>query len=292
MIKKLKKITLLDIKNNLAVILLFPALLGGLWQLIELSKMSISFIRFFSPTQLLPDGLLILFILGMIYLSIQLGLLDRKINYKRKIIKVSLIKPSDFLDYYIKPIKISKLVFIDNPIYRKSLILAEVLKLIFGLLLMVFIFYMFSTSTDEYVFASFIVTLILFVMMGKMLLRSIIVVGVFFMENKYDETKRYFLDKPILKEFSLFPLKIFLIFSIFFVFLLLPLKIFNFFHKEYMLPENLKNLDYISDALKDNNYTSNKISYFNDKYIFIEHTAKDKNITIEILKFDKLFDSK
>ena len=59
-----------------------------------------------------------------------------------------------------------------------------------------------------------------------------------------------------------------------------------------MLPENLKNLDYISDALKDNKYTSNAISYFNDKYIFIEHISKDKNVTIEILKFDKLFDSK
>jgi hypothetical protein len=59
-----------------------------------------------------------------------------------------------------------------------------------------------------------------------------------------------------------------------------------------MLPENLKNLDSISSTLNDNNYTSNKISYFNDKYIFIEHTTEDKNITIEILKFDKLFDSK
>ena len=90
MIKRFKKVTLSDIKNNLAIILLFPALLGGLWQLLELSKMSISFIRFFSPTQLLPDGLLILFMLSMMYVAIQLGfILVQKKNFKRKIINIA-----------------------------------------------------------------------------------------------------------------------------------------------------------------------------------------------------------
>jgi len=292
MIKKLKNVTLLDIKNNLAVILLFPTVLGGVWQLLELSKMSISFIRFFSPTQLLPDGLLILFMLSMMYVAVQLGLLDKKINFKRKIIKVSEAKTSDFLDYYIKPISINKLAFIDNPIYRKDLIWSEIGIIIGGFLLMVFFFDLISSSNEESIFLSFIILLTLFVMIGKMLFTSIIILSVFFMDNKYNRIKEYFVGKPTLKELSFIPLKIFLILSLFVIFLLLPFKVLSFFHKEYMLPRNLKNLDSISCSLNDNNYTSNKISYLNDKYIFIEHTTEDKNITIEILKFDSLFKSK
>jgi len=294
MIKKFKNTTLLDIKNNLAIILLFPALLGGLWQLIELSKMSISFIRFFSPTQLLPDGLLILFMLGISYLSVQLVLSrysDKKINFKRKILNISLTKPSDFIHSYIKPIEMNKLELIDNPIYRKDLIWFRILIVIFGILLMVSIFYFFS-SLDKYTFISFLLPLMLFSMVGQLLFKSMFVLSVFFKENKYDKLKKYFSNKFILKELSLLLLQILLGIIVLFIFILFPIKLFIFFHKEYMLPENLKNLDAISSSLKDNNYTSNKISYFNDKYIFIEHTEKDKNITIEILKFDKLFDTK
>jgi cation transport ATPase len=48
------------IKEYLPFILIIPAFLGGVWQIIELSSISISFIRFFSVTQLIADGLLII----------------------------------------------------------------------------------------------------------------------------------------------------------------------------------------------------------------------------------------
>jgi len=54
----MKKIKLL--KEYLPLIILVPALLGGIWQIIELSSISIAYIRFFSVTQILPDGLVIL----------------------------------------------------------------------------------------------------------------------------------------------------------------------------------------------------------------------------------------
>ena len=72
------------IKNNISVILLLPAILGGFWQIIELSKMSISYIRFFSATQLLPDGLLVLFIFSMIALAIKIGSLEKLPNLRKK----------------------------------------------------------------------------------------------------------------------------------------------------------------------------------------------------------------
>ena len=49
-----------NIKNNLPLIFLFPPLLGGVQQIIELLIISPSLIRFFSISQLISDGLFIL----------------------------------------------------------------------------------------------------------------------------------------------------------------------------------------------------------------------------------------
>lgn len=50
------------IKKNLSLLIIFPPLIGGLWQVIELSSLSISFLRFFSVSQLVADGILILIV--------------------------------------------------------------------------------------------------------------------------------------------------------------------------------------------------------------------------------------
>lgn len=51
------------LSKHLSLVLLIPALLGGMWQIIELSQMSFSYVRFFSASQVLADGLLILVLL-------------------------------------------------------------------------------------------------------------------------------------------------------------------------------------------------------------------------------------
>lgn len=56
------------IKNNLAIIILIPTILGGIWQTFELFFIDLSFIRFFSPTQLISDGIVILSILSILFL--------------------------------------------------------------------------------------------------------------------------------------------------------------------------------------------------------------------------------
>jgi hypothetical protein len=48
------------LKRNLSILLIIPTVLGGLWQLIELIIISPTLVRFFSLTQMIPDGLLIL----------------------------------------------------------------------------------------------------------------------------------------------------------------------------------------------------------------------------------------
>lgn len=51
------KIEINRIKDNLSMIVLLPTLLGGAWQLFELSSISTSFVRFFSVGQLIGDGI-------------------------------------------------------------------------------------------------------------------------------------------------------------------------------------------------------------------------------------------
>jgi hypothetical protein len=68
------KKTLELIKSNLNLILLIPTVMGGLWQLFELQAINTSFIRFFSITQVIADGLLILFVFSIIYLSFRFGM--------------------------------------------------------------------------------------------------------------------------------------------------------------------------------------------------------------------------
>lgn len=48
-----------QIRENFPLIVAIPALLGGLWQLIELIKISPIFLRFFSINQIVSDGLLV-----------------------------------------------------------------------------------------------------------------------------------------------------------------------------------------------------------------------------------------
>ncbi|WP_130735146.1 hypothetical protein [Flavobacterium sp. J27] len=57
------------IQNHLNVILLVPTVLGGFWQLIELMIINTSYVRFFSLTQVVADGIIILFILGILTFS-------------------------------------------------------------------------------------------------------------------------------------------------------------------------------------------------------------------------------
>lgn len=54
------------IKNNLAIFLLAPTMIGGIYQIWQLTNIELSFIRFFSVSQVVSDGLMIL--IGMLFL--------------------------------------------------------------------------------------------------------------------------------------------------------------------------------------------------------------------------------
>lgn len=63
------------LRENLSIIIIIPAFLGGIWQLFELMAISFSLIRFFSISQIVQDGLLILGFLLFALISPLMGFL-------------------------------------------------------------------------------------------------------------------------------------------------------------------------------------------------------------------------
>lgn len=82
-------------KSNLSIIILIPALLGGCVQIFSLVSLNSSYIRFFSVSQVIPDGLTILFLISLLFLIfltakhyLSLILLDIKNSAKVIILKI------------------------------------------------------------------------------------------------------------------------------------------------------------------------------------------------------------
>jgi len=272
-----------NIKENLSLILLLPPILGGFWQLLELSKISISFIRFFSPSQLLPDGLLILFIFIMFYVSYKVATFKKyKYNFNDKILDISIKKPSNFNNYFIYKKKLTKLKYIDNPIYRINLIPFDIIVVFIGILLTYLMINLLQKDTEFHIF-NFILIFGALLMISRLIIESfsILCIQLFKLE----------LFKPLknLVKKNNDIAKLAIAFSLSILFFII-VYIFSFFHNMFFLSDDLKNLEYINNSLNSKNYLINKILYFNDKYIFIKHQNNENNITIEILKFEDLFE--
>lgn len=60
-------------KEILPFLILIPTLIGGTWQALELMSIDPAFIRFFSVSQLIPDGILVLSIVVFFIVSITLS---------------------------------------------------------------------------------------------------------------------------------------------------------------------------------------------------------------------------
>lgn len=281
------------IRSNISIILLIPAVLGGFWQILELSKMSISYIRFFSATQLLPDGLLILFIITVILLAIKFGSLERLPSLRKKILKIEPKKPASMRHFYIKTSRNNKLTLVDNHILepsKRNIILHIIMLALFMLFISVVYFIINNIEpfkSEKFDFAAYVASLSALLLILRPSMQSLYVLLYIF--TKSDFSKKYMLKIPsFILELLLVPV----IALGFILMIALPLLVFKFFHVNYTLPDNLKNLEFIEKKLQNKDFKSNKITYLNDKFIFIEHLNNDGKSTIEILKFDELFPNK
>ncbi|MBU2920521.1 hypothetical protein KO504_04145 [Winogradskyella psychrotolerans] len=231
--------TLELVKGNLSLILLVPTILGGFWQLFELQKISTSFIRFFSISQVIADGLLILFVLSIIYLSFKFGVyLSANIEKEPRILyKIRL---------FLLPVILSLPIILFIIRFNKN-------KEINVFLL------------DSALFSATLLIGILVEIIGKKRINKI------FLNEWFRE-----LIFPIIIAISL-------IGSIYFISF-----VFKIFHKSFLLPENLKNVENIECLVKRKIQTF-QILYLNDKYIFLELVSENEKKRIEIIEFKELF---
>lgn len=242
------------IKDNISTFTIIPLILGGIWQIISLSSISISYIRFFSISQQLADGLLILTIFIFIYVAYVIGL--------KLVSSKPILDDSEgwwkYVLYQILTYSIAGGLFIFG---AKDFLIELYEKRIFNLSnLFVFII---AIITISICFIK-ILNALLFIIFKKEIIPLTL--------NDLIEVGNYRLILVIL-----------LVISIFF------LNVAIDFHKNYAIPNNSINVEnlltkYVNDR-KGLKREKVKIIYMNDKYIFVENGTK-----IEILKFDLLIE--
>lgn len=243
-------------KDNIVMFVAVPTVLGGIWQIICLTTISFSYVRFFSATQLLPDGIIIFVILASYYL---LYLLVRK--YKDAFSNRLVIKFSQSNSRLVLAI-----LFYGFQILALSYFLAINLP----------------KQNQPYDLMSFILfgVVILWVLIITGSLSSIgLIISRRFI--KRSERKEFYKTSRILN-FLEAALIVYIIIG--------AIRSFN---KSFLIPAKTENFTELLQSLKQKDSAANyEIVYMNDLYIFVNKTKFNTKNSIIIYKVESIFDNK
>lgn len=245
------------IKDNLSLLIILPTLVGGLWQVIELSSLSISFLRFFSVSQLVADGLLILIVFSFFIFSILL----------LPIYAYWVFPPSDKLKETIeKTEKDSTKKEIETSFVDKRPLISFIIFYGFIYLLIYGMVKYSVTSIKE---------LLIFTIVG--------LIGIYILRNIYLKERR-----TVIKYKKMVFLCSMLMFAIIFTFVAMFCR---HMHNLFLLPKDLINVEKIKTSI-GTQYPKDTIDilYANDKYIFFE--VKNQKSKILIVPFEDLVKNK
>lgn len=273
------------IDKHLKLILLIPAILGGLWQLYELSSISTSYIRFFSLSQVVPDGLMWLFVISIFYGTYRLIASFYKLKS---------------LSFFIRKVEREKLKF--------TIGLSLVLIIATTIMTAYFLIPGYQDLSDNGSISEVLPLLVLsFIVLFTFLIAILSVLSIiheytrlgdfisrWLTKKKADNVKSDEANEEENKALS------FLAKILFWIVLGLMLKYIFFpvstyigkIKSEFILPKNLKNLEYIERKI-NSVYGKNeefKIRYINDMYIFLEIQNGALDEDIMVLKFDELLE--
>jgi len=259
-----KKIKFL--KEYLSIIILFPATIGGLWQVIELASISPSYIRFFSISQVVPDGLLVLLFIACILITFFIT------RYLFQFTTLSKLQSEKWLSTFLWMIPIV-IMFSVPLVYRYFGIIDR------GYIEVADIFTFIGCLTIMLAsFANLIPN-----KKSKLLERKNVT------KSKIDNN-RVDDNTPKLKNY---------LFAIgFFTILILSLKLFGLttevigkIRDDSVKTDRLINLENLIKKLKTRkNFDFLEILYVNDKYIFVQYLDSNNKKLIEVMKYEKLFE--
>ncbi|MBC5836806.1 hypothetical protein [Flavobacterium muglaense] len=252
------------LKEYLSVLIVIPAFIGGIWQGFELMSISIPYIRFFSISQIVSDGILILMFIIIAFSYNFIGWFADILFFEKG-----------------KPEPAEVLSAEDYEIYkRKKLRYWLIFFIIFYVFSVVFIYRLFDEKTTLSDFKGLVVSTFFCVFILNRCL-----------DNCYFYAKEK--HKEIFKACNI------LLFVLYFVFALYFSKRI---HNLLIAPTNIINIEQVKkDVANKYPNTKQEFLYFNDKYIFIKIIDKIKmdkkgkvlkhtSEKICIMKFETLFD--
>jgi hypothetical protein len=235
-----------QLKDHLPFVVLVPTILGGIWQIWELKRISVGFIRFFSITQLLSDGLLILFILFFIWLFFLIG--SSMVHVRNREAKEKII------DFHKRA--------------RRNVYFIFLIAVLFTVTPLFF--------SGEYFLLEFLVV-VFSVGLTVSSIRTLLIQGGL---NLF--LRR--LGRRGNNQLMVSLIKMLLTGSLIFSFILI-VNLANKFHESYALPsnfENTKSLKKYVSRKKEIDLKHIEILYFNDRYIFIKTGYLDEILVLEI----------
>lgn len=245
------------VKEYFSLIIGVPTLLGGLWQLLELVAIGSPYIRFFSITQLVPDGILLLFCLLVVYFILRLLMNNLELAAKNE-----------------------KGASDDVPGSKVWLSIREAFGGLVSIAFGVGVGY--TVLPDLFSFNSMTTEspLVQFVMLLFFIYLSVVFVlyGALGLSDAFKlKWERY---KKSLKEFMVLTVTVFSIFG--------SITLVSAFHRYFAMPENLKNRQYLQCRVKKANPNTKAISirYFNDKFIFVDIQVDSVKHVIEVFPFE------
>lgn len=261
------------LKEYLAIFVLVPTLLGGAWQLISLAKLGISYIRFFSISQLVSDGIIMI---GALLLMSLITLYSYWMGKN--------------LSKYIKEKKNNVRSLIIQVILHFAALIILSSEIVLGFKYLVSSFKM-EIRGDVIALIFIFLPLINFVLQATSI-KLHRIIRVFYYRKLRLIRNRFFqiiikLANRIYDFYSrmvIFVIGLSVFFWVIFTFNLL------FSVSNYYLADNLVNLSKIDELLLERYKLTPddfRISYMNDTYIFIEYSELPQNQIDELIANDK-----
>lgn len=246
------------IQKKLSVIIIVPAFIGGLWQALELLNISTPFLRFFSISQIVPDGLLILIIFLIPFI------VPVSTHYFDKLFFTE--------DYTKEKVRKETREKLDKSPKGNLILFTIVFIMVYGSGLYYFYRIIFETHSID--------NITLAVMMTYL---SVYASNIFLTICYELATSKF---RVYYKFCNIFLLVLYLLIGYSFA---------KEVHNKFLLNDKLDNIENIYSALeKTHPKTKKRILYFNDKYIFVEIISTDKKTKksaekIHIMELDNLF---
>ncbi|WP_299221910.1 hypothetical protein [uncultured Psychrobacter sp.] len=239
--------------DNISVILLLPSFLGAVWQILELSSINVAYIRFFSVTQIPFDGILILFLLIVMFVMGKVITTLVKSTFKNRVKAIEDEEVASRIDkklrYYAIKNAFGIILFISSLVYLTT-----------------------ELFIDLFPKAPIITTLLLGISIGSVALIFVDTITLIMVKTRNDKTRSDHTKvhiKTFLDKYKNYIYWFFLASLVFIVFI--TYKLLIAFSASFTLPVNLYNVKNLESVIYNDFKTKDyEIEYFNDKYIFVK----------------------